>query len=204
MTRRWIARRWIALGGAVVIAALLAFPLREAVHETIVIPLAYLLWVLGLLYRSLSQGIWWVILAILVLLILARSLAPQLRPSGKVQPRSKPAIGPVQTLAGWLNRSSGGVYFKWLVANRLGKLAYQILLQRSHGKPRSVFEPLVGPEWHPTPDLQRYLQSGLHGSFADFPNPRRFLAPPVKTPLDFDINEAVDFLESQFDHSSQR
>jgi len=196
-----MTRRWVVLAGAIVVATLLAFPLRETVHAAIVVPIAYVLWVLGLLYRSLSQGIWWVILAVLVLLIFAKSLAPQLRAPGRVPTSSKPAIGQVQALAGWLNKSSTGTYFKWLIANRLGRLAYQILLQRSSGKPRSVFEPLTGPDWHPTADLQNYLQSGLHRSFADFPNPRRFFAPPAKTPLDLDINQAVDFLESQIDES---
>ena len=196
-----MTRCWAALAGVIVIATLLAFPLREAVHEAIVIPVAYLLWMLGLLYRSMSQGIWWVVLIVLVILILAKSLAPPLRPSGKVLPSSKPALGQVQTFAGWLNKSSSGIYFKWLIANRLGKLAYQILLQRGNEKPRSVFEPLTGPDWRPTADLQNYLQSGLQRSFADFPNPRKLFAPPSKTALDLDINKAVDFLESQIDDS---
>jgi hypothetical protein len=196
-----MTRRWAALAGVIIIATLLAFPLRQAVHEAIVIPVAYLLWALGLLYRSLSQELWWVILIVLVLLILAKSLAPQLPPPGKALPISKPVVGQVQTFTVWLNKSSSGIYFKWLIANRLGKLAYQILLQRGNEKPRSVFEPLTGPDWHPTADLQTYLQSGLHRSFADFPNPRKFFAPPAKTPLDLDINKAVDFLESQIDDS---
>src|SRR5688500_657792 len=123
-----MTRRWAALAGVIVIATLLAFPLRQAVHEAIVIPVAYLLWALGLLYRSMSQGIWWLILIVLVILILAKSLAPPLRPPGKELPKSKPTLGQVQTFAGWLNKSSSGIYFKWLIANRLGKLAYQILL----------------------------------------------------------------------------
>lgn len=193
-------RRWIALAGAVLIAVLLAFPLREAIHQTIVIPVAYLLWVLGIVYRSLSQGIWWVILILLVLLLIGRSLAPRRRPARRIPVKTKLPRGQVEDLATWLSRSSDGTYFKWLVANRLGKLAYQILLQRGNGKPRSIFEPLTGPDWNPGMQLQKYLQSGLHGSFADFPKPRKFLAPPAKTPLDFQVGEAVDFLESQVDH----
>lgn len=196
-----MTRRWAALAGVIVIATLLAFPLRDAVHEAIVVPVAYLLWALGLLYRSLSQGIWWVILIVLVILILAKSLAPQLRPPGKALPSSKPTLGQVQTFAVWLNKSGSGIYFKWLIANRLGKLAYQILLQRRNEKPRSVFEPLTGLDWHPSADLQNYLQSGLQRSFADFPNRRKLFAPPAKTALDLDINEAVDFLESHIDDS---
>jgi len=195
-----MTRRWAALAGAILIAALLAFPLREAIHETIVVPAAYLLWALGLLYRSQSQGIWWVILVVLVILMLAKSLTPPLRSPGKVFTEPRPPRGKVEDLAGWLNKSREGIYFKWLVANRLGKLAYQILLQRANGKPRSVFEPLAGPDWFPATDLQNYLQSGLQRSFADFPNPRKFFAPPSKTPLDLDVDEAVDFLELQIDH----
>lgn len=192
-------RRWPALIGLAVITGLLAFPLRQAVHEAVVVPVAYLLWVLGLFYRSFSQGIWWLILVVLVLLLLGRSLAPPLPQPGRSRVRPKPPRGPVEELAGWLKRSGDGMYFKWLIANRLGKLAYQVLAQRERGRPRSVFEPLTGPDWDPSPELQRYLQSGLHGSFADFPNRRRFLGSPAKTPLDYRIDEAVDFLESQID-----
>lgn len=197
-------RRWLALAGMVLVAVLLAFPLREMVHEAIVVPVAYILWTLGLFYRSQSQGIWWIILIVLVLLVLIRSLAPPLRPPGRVVPRPKPARGQVEDLAGWLDRSGQGTYFKWLVANRLGKLAFQILVQRESGKPRSVFEPLAGPDWDPGPELQTYLQSGLHRSFADFPHPRRFFATPTKTPLDLNVEEAVDFLESQIDQLHAR
>lgn len=199
-----MTRRWIAVLGVIVIAALLAFPLRQAIHEAIVVPAAYVLWRLGLLYRSLSQGVWWVILVALVVLIFGRSLAPARRPQGRVLARPKPARGQVEDLAGSLNRSKDGTYFKWLIANRLGKLAYQILVQRESGKLRSVFEPLTGPDWHPSPDVQSYLESGIHRSFADFPNPRRLFASHTKTSLDLDVQEAVDFLELQIDHLHPR
>lgn len=197
-------RRWLALAGIVLIAVLLAFPLRGMIHETIVVPTAYLLWTLGLYYRSLSQGIWWIILVALVLWVFGRSLAPQLHPPGKPVAKPKEPRGHVEDLARWLGRSSHGTYFKWLIANRLGKLAYQILLQRASGKPRSVFEPLTGPDWLPNPDVQTYLESGLQRSFADFPADRNLFASPAKTPLDLNVDEAVDFLELQIDQLHPR
>ena len=42
-----MTRRWLVIVGVVVIAAVLAFPLRGIVHQLIVVPLAYLLWLLG-------------------------------------------------------------------------------------------------------------------------------------------------------------
>lgn len=189
--------RWLLMLGVLVIAALFAFPLRDAVYETVVIPVAYIGFQFGLLYRSLSQVIWWWLIVVMVLFILVFSLMPQLQPKRKKDERSRPRHGQVEDLAIWLTRAQGGTYFKWLVANRLGKLAYQILLHRESGRPRTVFAPLVGVDWEPSKDLQAYLETGLHGSFSDFPTPKLPLAAPPKTPLDHDVRDAVDFLESQ-------
>ena len=194
---------WLISIGVLIIAGLLAFPLRETIYETVVIPAAFILWNLELLYRSFSQGTWWWVIVFLVLFMLAFSLAtqPRFRPRTIIKP--KPPQGQVEGLAIWLRKAEKGIYFKWLVANRLGKLAYQILLHRESGRPRSVFAPLVGPDWEPRKELQQYLETGLHGSFADFPQAGRLSSPP-HTPLDLNVSEAVDFLESQVEqgHSS--
>ena len=198
MTITW--RRGLIIAGVVVIALLLAFPLRNVVYEMIILPLAYILWVLGLIYHSLDQGIWWVVLIVVVLIVLLRSVLPEGKPKQKAFSYKKVERGQVESLAVAMQRVSHGVYFKWLVANRLGKLAHQILVQRSYGKPRSVFAPLVAEDWEPTPAIQHYLERGLHGSFADYPNKRfGFYNPPDKTPLDQDVNAVVEFLESTQD-----
>jgi hypothetical protein len=196
------ARRRLILVGVLIIAALLAFPLRETIYDTIVIPLAYVAWYLGLLYRSLSQGVWWWILIGIVLLILALSLVPESQIRGRGRSKSMPAQGPVENFAISMRRANEGIYFRWLVANRLGKLAYQILLHRESGKPRSVFAPLRGQDWEPTPAMQKYLETGLHGSFADFPFSKRPFVAPEKTPLDLNVLEAVEFLESHLENGS--
>jgi hypothetical protein len=194
-------QRRLILAGALIIAALLAFPLRQAIYQTVVIPVAFIAWNLGLLYHSLSQGIWWWVIIFVIVFMLAFSLEPQPKFRSRVEVKSKPQLGQVESLAIWLRKADRGVYFKWLIANRLGKLAYQLLLHRESGRPRSVFAPLVGADWQPSRDLQTYLETGLHGSFADFPDSKRPLAAPEKTPLDLDILEAVEFLESQVESS---
>lgn len=192
-------RRGLILVAALIIAAILAFPLRETIYQAVVIPVAYIMWNLNLVYQTFSQGVWWWVIAFIVFFMIAFSLMPrpQIRPRGG--PRPKPPQGQVESLSVWLRRAESGIYFKWLVANRLGKLAYQILLHRESGRPRSVFAPLVGTDWEPASDLQKYLETGLHGSFADFPHRGRFSA-PQPTPLDLDVANAVDFLESQVEN----
>jgi hypothetical protein len=189
-------QRWLAVSGVIVIAALLAFPLRGVVNQLIVLPIAYLLWLLHLLYLSFNQTVWWVAAVILVLVIIGRSLLPEFKPVRRLIHHTRRERGSVESLAAALEKSADGMYFKWLIANRLGKLAYQILLQREHGKPRSVFAPLVGEGWDAPSEVHQYLEQGLHGSFADYPT-RHWLnfASPEKTPLDHDVLDVVEFLE---------
>ena len=188
--------RWLALAGVVVIAALLAFPLRGIVNELIVVPIAYIFWLLGLLYLSTHQVIWWIGILLVVLIILGKSLLPDIKPSRKLVTPIRRERGKVENLATSLQKSNKGIYFKWLVANRLGKLTHDILVQRGNGKPRSVFAPLTGEGLEPTPEMQQYLEKGLHGSFAEFPNTgNRYFVPPSKTSLDYDVAEVIEFLE---------
>lgn len=192
-----MTRRVLAMIGILMIAALLAFPLRDAVYEAVIIPIAYVLWALGLIYHSVHQLIWWFLVLLVVLIILSRSLVPKKPLSGPTRLKSKPPTGPVESLATWMKKAERGTYFKWLLANRLGKIAHQILSHRDTSKNRSVFDPLTGADWNPHAALQAYLESGLHGSFTDYPRPRRFFSQPVRTPLDQDVREVIDFLEIQ-------
>ena len=192
--------RWLAAAGVVVIAALLAFPLRGVVNELIVVPVAYIFWLLGLLYLSTHQVIWWIVILLVVLFILGKSLLPELKLPRKAVTSTRQERGRVESLAASLKKSNKGIYFKWLVANRLGKLTHEILLQRGNGRPRSVFAPLTGDGLEPTPEIQQYLEKGLHGSFSEFPNTgNRYFAPPSKTSLDHDVAEVIEFLESSIE-----
>lgn len=197
-------RRWLLVLGIAIIAGILAFPLRDTIYDAVIVPVAYLGWRIGLLYRTVSQGIWWWLVMATVLFILILSLIPQVQLTRKTKTKSRPRYGQVEDLAIWLGRARGGIYFKWLIANRLGKLAYQVLLHRESGRPRSVFAPLTGVDWTPSKELQRYLEVGLHGSFSDYPNTGGTFGPPPKTPLDFEIREAVSFLESQMENSTKK
>lgn len=195
-----VTRRLLLVLGLLIIAGLLALLLRDIVYEVIILPMAFIGWQLGLWYRSLAQSIWWLLIVVLVLFILGSSLLPQEETAQRKQTVSKPKRGQVEQLSVEIGRVQGGIYFKWLVANRLGKLAYQILLHRESGRTRSVFAPLVGTDWEPSKDLQTYLETGLHGSFADFPNSNRPFAAPQQTPLDYKVDDAVKFLESQVEN----
>src|SRR6266511_3401373 len=106
-------RRGLLFIGIAVIAAVLAFPLRETIYQAVIIPVAFIGWALNLLYRSLSQVVWWSLTIGIVLLMLVLSLVPHFQRSRKNELKSRPRHGQVEDLAIWLARAAGGTYFKW-------------------------------------------------------------------------------------------
>lgn len=190
-------RRWLPMAGILVGALALAFPLRGVVNQLIVLPLAYLLYALELLYLSLPQLIWWIVVVAIVLILLGGSLLIETKLPKRLIETKKIQRGRVEALASAMKKAQRGTYFKWLVANTLGRLAYQILIVRGHGKPRSTFAPLEADGWTPSPEVHKYLEMGLHGSFTDLPmHSWRNTLRREQTVLDHDVADVVEFLES--------
>jgi len=196
MTRR----RWIAMGGVVVIALILAFPLQDVIRKTVIVPLAYLWWALGVLYRSFPQAVVWILLIILIAFILLGSLSSNVKSVNRDENKQKSILGKVEGLAEGLVKMQRGNYYKWQIAHRLGRLARDFLIQRGDRTSTKDHSPLTGRDWHPSKAVDAYLEAGLNGSFADYPNPTWLFSSPQTTPLDLDVIEAVKYLESQMEN----
>jgi hypothetical protein len=190
-------KRNFALGGALVIALVLAFALRDLVRLALVLPLAYLWWALGVVYGAVPQVVLWIGLIVLVVFLLLSSLTPRGMPAPLEKKEVRARNGNIENLAVALEKARKGTYNKWKVANRLGRLARDLLIQRGDREITKVIGPLTGRDWQPSESVRTYLDVGLNGSFADYPNPRWPFGRPQPTPLDLDVSEAVDFLEEQ-------
>ena len=189
---------------ALVVALVSAFALQDVIRKTIVIPLAYLWWVLGLYYRAFPQAILWIGLVAIILLMLFGSLSVDETRKRPVERATKPAHGTVERLAISLEKAHNGIYVKWMIAHRLGKLARDLLIQRGDQTSSKVIGPLTGRDWEPSQPVDTYLEAGLNGSFADYPKPRWPLKRQQSTPLDLDVSEAVEFLELQMENHDRR
>lgn len=189
----------IALVAALLLALVLAFALQDVIHETLILPLAYLWWVLGIYYEAFPQMVLWICLLVVVLLMLFGSLGEQIDRKGQIEKKNKQVQGPVEGLAIALEKAPIGIYGKWLIAHRLAKLARDLLIQRGDRISTKVTGPLTGRDWHPPQPINEYLDVGLNGSFADYPNPRWPFGHPRPTPLDLEVQEAVEFLEAQME-----
>ena len=95
-------RRLLIVAAVIIIAALLAFPLRETIYDAVVIPAAFIAWQLGLMYRSFSQVIWWWLAILITFILLIFSLVPRFKPAPKEMPKPKPRLGRWRTWqSGW-------------------------------------------------------------------------------------------------------
>jgi len=180
----------------------MAFLLRATVYQWVILPLAQLIWWLGVLYRAIPQIVLWVILLVYLMVVSLRTLVvhwPDIQSD-----RSSRALrmGDVQQVSFWLSRGRSGVFSRWHVANLLANIALDILSSRtSSGRAGSR---LAGPGWDPPADVQRFLEAGLKTTYADYPLRRPFSDNP-RTPFDSDPALIVDYLESllENDHDHQ-
>ena len=180
----------------------MAFPLQDMIRKTVIVPLAYLWWALGVLYQSFPQIVVWILLIVLIFFILLGSLSTDSRRTRREEPKVKPSLGQVEGLAEGLVKMRRGTYYKWQIAHRLGRLARDFLIQRGDRASTRDHSPLTGHDWHPSESVDSYLDTGLRSSFADFPKHRLWFVRPEPTPLDIEVDEVVEFLETQIKTNS--
>lgn len=191
-------RRMILFGIFFLVAAGMAYYLQDIVRSVLFVPLSYLLWGFNILYQSIAQLVYWILLVIGVSLMAFGSLYGRDRARELVEEEKKPPKGPLEATARQILRTDQGVYYKWLIANRMGKLA-RAILQVRNGQVETSSGALNGWDWNPPDDVATYLVSGLTRTFADFPR-RRWFSRLQETPFDIDLDQVVAYLESQMEN----
>jgi hypothetical protein len=191
-------RRGIVLGLGIILAAALAYFLRDFINDKVIVPLAYGWWRAGLYYHRVPEDVWWTTVIVIVFFLVLRSFNTYNWSGGRKSEESRPVQGPVEELAIWLMKKPDGTYYKWLVANHLGKLARSFLIQ-SGGRDARQWDVLHSDSaWNPPEAVEAYLKSGLNrpaASFRSSPWGR-----PQTNPIDLDPEQAVEYLESQMEN----
>lgn len=196
-------RRRLILAGIFFSALIPAFLLRDVVERAIIVPLVYLWWLFRLYYSIVPQFVLWLLLVAVAFYSAVTVLTPKFNQRAVFRPKPEPPKGQIEAMVEWMEKSRrGGSYYKWLVANRLGKNAREILAQRD-GQPISrKFGRLGGRGWNPPQEIDHYLDNGLNGSFSDYPHPR-FWQKSAPTPLDADPKQVIEFLEDEMKNISK-
>jgi hypothetical protein len=186
------------LGVFFLVAAGMAYFLQDLIQSALFVPLSYLWWGFNIMYLSVAQLVYWALLVVGVALMAFGSLYGKSRARELVQEKTLLLKGPLEAVAGQIVKTGKGTYYKWVIANRMGKLARSILSFRNGGI-EVPNEPLSGREdWDPPAEVGAYLESGLTRTFADFPR-RRWFSRPIETPFDVELNQVITYLESQLE-----
>ena len=188
--------RRLILGAALMLTAVLAYVLQDVVRTTIILPAAYISWVAGIYYRSIPQFLTWVLALMIIFFVILDSLLPGELPTNVPSIPHRSSKATLETLTGWLVKAPGGVYYKWLIANRLGKIAQELFDQGSISLKNRSLTPVNRGELSLTDPVIEYIEVGLFGSFADHPHPRLPWVKASSSPLDMDPMEVVTQLES--------
>jgi hypothetical protein len=175
-----------------------AFVFRKMIYEIVIVPLAYLWWLITLYYHLLPQLGIWILLIFVVLFTATRGLLMEIQIDRTVALKKKVSQGPVESLSSLIQKSERGSYYKWIIANRLGKVARELLDQREGRQIKQKFTRLTSRDWNPPEEVAGYLEAGLNGSFADYPKRSWSRAP--HTPLDVNQQQVIEYLESEMEN----
>jgi energy-coupling factor transporter transmembrane protein EcfT len=180
-------------------AIILAYLLRDIIRQAVVTPLAYLWWVLRLIYSVIPQVVLWILLIFFLFIIVIGNLVNWFSAERKYEKPFKPTHGAVEILSKWVANVKEGNYYKWMIANRLGKLAREMEIQLENRQVTASPDNHKAPGGFPSEAVQRYLKAGLDESFVDYPQPATPFVRRKSTPFDMDVDEAVRFLETEME-----
>ncbi len=191
----------ILLGVGILAAVGLALSITGAVREAVVVPLLYLWFVAGVLLTSIPQSLLWGGFLVVALVAALRSMAPPQRPRYATPPPATPASTTLYSWAGLLERAATDRYARFLLSQRMGELAMNLLAtpEQTQGQPAWQF--LESESLGMPADVRDFLRAGRR----NFVPPARFAwlwqwlgrAPTTPDALDIDPERVVHFFERQ-------
>jgi hypothetical protein len=191
-------KRWglLLLTVVIIVSAVLAYFLRGWINDNLIVPLAYLWWRIGIYYHSVSEEMWWTIMLIVTLMLCGMSLASV--DSGEWffhdwKSDEQSTQGTLEELIEWMLKLPRSAYHKWMLANRLGKLARSFLIQREGGNVQHWDGSLDSSVWDLPDEVSAYLRAGLKRP----PSASEML--PRSSPLNLEPQKVVEYLESQME-----
>ena len=173
-----------------IIVDILLYPVRHEVAGAVMNFASYLVWTVNVMGVVIPQQILWAFLLILILYIAIGSFYGKRYREEKSPENQSPVIGAVEAMAGYIEERHRGIYFKWQIANLLGKI--QQTIQESASRGTSSRIPL------PSDSVQAFLDAGVNTSYADYA-PDGFVLKNNSTPLDIELEQVVAYLEEQME-----
>ncbi|HEX9374371.1 MAG TPA: hypothetical protein VF897_25370 [Roseiflexaceae bacterium] len=194
-----MSNRLALIGLMLLLVGLLALIVTGMVREVVVIPLLYLLWLTRVLFESIPQVVWWVGFLAIAALVAWKSLAgpPPAAPARQPAPLLRARVA---TWAGRFQRAADDRDARWLLAQRLGQLALELLATQEQHATQGLWQYLHDESLDIPPVVRAYLRAGtrMYRPAASFWS-RWWLwisrQEPQLDPLDLDPEAVIRFFE---------
>jgi hypothetical protein len=189
--------RYIAAALLLLLIALLAILFRDVAREIIVLPILYLFWLFGVLWRSIPQSLIWGIFVIVALRVAVGALLARRR-RAELHAGQQDTVhwGRARVWSRWVRLSARGGYEQRRLARYLSELALAAIAQHEHLPLEDTRAALEGGTLDVPSEIRDYILAALAG-----PAPARFggLRERLQSrpaALRLDAAEVVRFLET--------
>ena len=168
------------------------------ISSFIIEPALYFWWIVKQLIRVVPQTYYWIFLIGSLGIISIIFLLLYLQKPRKKQQNFFNEEGSIKSFAEFYSLSRRSYYFKWVIANRLARIAQEIL-NMNHGNSKGdplTFSDLDGelPE-----TILNYLEAGLDNTHMSY-KPKKILRRlKQNSPLDVELDQIITNLESQME-----
>jgi hypothetical protein len=199
----------LLLVAGLLLVGLLTLAFMATVGASLALPVAYLAWLAGLVFRSVPQWLWWAWFLLMAFVIAAKSFSTRDRGALQPPPNEIVSQGPVRAWTRRVYLATKGSYFRWRLAHDLAELC--LSLQAYHDRRglarynrREYIEELAAP-----PQVQAYFRAGLASQPMENPTlfsrlTRWWRSNASDLPVDLDPQIAVSYLEDQLESRDDR
>lgn len=163
---------WFVLTLAGAIGLILGIGFPGTVRETVLIPLQYLVWLSGLILRSVDQLLWWAAVIFVVGITLLRIVGVKGQPIIPVHVQESVRAGRVNYWAMMIERTRRGWYTGETFRYELKKLALSIISDRVRQERSEVERGLEHGELALPPEIQALFSKSGRLILPDKPRPR--------------------------------
>jgi hypothetical protein len=190
--------RLLLLALLLLAAIVLALLFRDVARTVIVLPLLYLVWLAGLLWRSIPQALIWAIFVIVALRVAVGSLVVRRRrQEEQTRQEQMQNWGRARIWAKWVELAARGGYYQQRTARYIAGLTVDALAQREHIPVDLVEGELAAGRLDVPPRIRAFLLETLREApparFAWLGQWLRLL--PRASSVRVSPKEVVDFLE---------
>lgn len=166
MTRFNKRRLYVVSAILLVMVTAILFSLRDVVREVIVIPITYLVWVIGILIESTAQLFFWLAVLFIALLVAWRSIRPPKKPRDETIYRPLTSDETLSAsgrgrVAFWLTRVNTlrlGNYYHANFNEAVSRMLVDMLAYRHHLTPRQVEQAISRGSISVPPDIVEFVR----------------------------------------------